>query len=483
MIINRKQSRQQYRAEQRVEKKRIKRQENAESEVASQIKKLFQSILSKENLNEIAKNTGLITRQREISANALIAVLMLGCSGERNISSLETISSYLNKWFNISMRPQSVQSRLNRKECAAFMKEVATRVMIHEANKIMDKLLKKSAKCNSKYSFYKRILLQDSTVISLPESVARIFRGCGGSASKAAVKCDVIIDQVSHLIIRIKCVAGKIPDSSLSGDIIEHLREGDLVIRDLGYFNLDHFSTMIQKDIKFISRLSKNVHIYLIKDEKTHLDIIEYLEKLGISNGGIDIEVFVGKKMRIPMRLIGIKVPAEVREIRRERHKRVRKNEPSEDLHEWNGYTMMLTNIPKDELSLQQILKMYKIRWQIELFFKNVKSYLHIDKLTGKNKYRILTLIYTKLILTWMASLLYAYAQMIAKSKEVSKFKFTRWLQEEFGWRESFITTDFTKLFEALHRDLAFLCKKSAKKQRSMLDNIPHREEEYKIAI
>ena len=473
MIMNCKQSRQQHRYRLRQEQKQLNEQQKAGEQLAVQIKKLFHTVLLKDSLDEIAKSTGFMTRQREITSSAIVAVLLIGCSGSETISSLETISSFLKIWFNISMKPQSIQARINRKEAVAFMKEVATRVMKNEANKVIHKLLKKQAKCKLKHHLYKRVLLQDSTVISLPDSVARIFKGCGGSASKAAIKCDVIIDQVSHLIIRIKCVAGRVPDSSLSGDIIEFLREGDLVIRDLGYFNLDNFNKMIQKDIKFISRLIKTVHVYLTKDAETHLNLIEYLEKLGIVNKGIDLVVYIGKKTRIPMRLIGIKVPQNVLEARIERHKKTRKCEPSEELYEWNGYTMMLTNIPKNELNLNQILKIYKIRWQIELFFKNIKSYLHVDKLTGKNKYRILILIYTKLILTWLASLLYAYAQVkVIEGKEVSKFKFTKWLQENSDWRKVFITGDFTELFEFLEGNLEFLCKQSKKRQTSWLNDM-----------
>ena len=472
MITNHNQSRQQCRAEKRLEKKRIQRQERIESEAATQIKRLLNSVLSVDLLNEIARRTGFIIRQRELSAIAIIAVLMLGCSGSQDISSLEIICLYLHKWFNISMKPQSLQGRLNKKELTVFMKEITTKIMMHESNKIMDKLLKKRAKGNLKHHLYKRILLQDSTVISLPESVSRIFKGCGGSASKAAVKCDVIIDQVNHLIVRMRCVAGRIPDSSLSGDIIGYLREGDLVIRDLGYFNLNNFTAMIKKDIKFISRLTKKVHVYLTKDEDNHLDLIKYLEELGVSKKNIDIEVYVGKNARIPMRLIGIKVPPEVVETGRERHKKIRKSEPSNELHEWNGYTMMLTNIPISELNLKQIVKFYKIRWQIELFFKNIKSYLHIDRLTGENKYRIITFIYTKLIITWIASLLYAYAQMIVgEGREVSKFKFTKWLQEVTEWRNAFITGDFTELLKAFHRDRNFLCKQSCRIKISWIDD------------
>lgn len=473
MIMNCKQSRQQRRYMQRQEKKDLKKQERIEREVAIQIKRIFHSVLLQEQLEEIAKTTKFITRKREISSSAIVAVLLIGCSGSQNISSLETISSYLNKWFNISMKPQSLQGKLNRKESVAFMKEVATRVMMHEANKVINKLLKKHTKRNSSCHLYKRILLQDSTVISLPESVARIFKGCGGGASKAAVKCDFIIDQVRHLIVKIKFVAGRIPDSSLSDGILEFLREGDLVIRDLGYFNLDNFTFMNRKKIKFISMLKQQVNVYLTKSEETPLDLIKYLKKLGVSKKAIDIEVYIGKVARIPMRLIGIKVPEEVLKVRIKRHKEERKNKLSKVLREWKGYTMMLTNITKNELSIEQILKMYRIRWQIELFFKNIKSYLHIDKFTGKNKYRILILIYTKLILTWMASILYAYAQVtVSEGREVSRFKFTKWLQEEDSWKKFFITTNCTELFKALERDLDYLCKQSKKRQSTWIDDI-----------
>lgn len=483
MIMNRTQSRQQCRYIQRKKTKDLQKQEKVENTFVTQIKKIFHSILMQEQLDEIARATKFITRKRELSSVAIVAVLMIGCSGSEEISSLETICSYLHKWFSIRMKPQSLQGRLNRKESAAFMKEVAIRVMKHEANNTIDKLLKKYAKRNSKHHFYKRILLQDSTVISLPESVSRIFRGCGGSASKAAIKCDVIIDQVSHLVVRIRCIAGRVPDASLSSDIIEYLREDDIVIRDLGYFNLDNFASMIKKNIKFISRLAKKVHIYLTQDQNEEpLDLVKYLETLGVSNKGIDITVYVGKIARIAMRLIGIKVPQDVLEMRRERHKKIRKSEPSDGLHEWNGYTIMVTNILKDELSLNQILKMYKTRWQIELFFKNIKSYLHIDKLTGENKYRILTLIYIKLILTWMAALLYAYAQVkVIKGREVSKFKFTKWLQEEVSWKKAFIMADFSELFDALEKDLDFLCKQLKRTRGSWIDYLTDTEDIWKV--
>lgn len=282
MITHLKQSSQYQRYIQRQAEKDLRKQKTSQGELAIQIKRMFHSILMQEQLEEIAKETKFIKRNRELTPCALVAVLMIGCSGVQNVATLEVITSYLYEWFNIVMKPQSLQARLNNKEAVAFMKQVTTKVMMHEANKIMEKLLKKYLKKKSKNQLYKRILLQDSTVISLPESVARLFKGCGGSASKAAIKCDVIFDQQSHLIVRIKCVAGKVPDSSLSGDILEYLNEGDLVIRDLGYFNLENFANMFRNKINFISRLKKNVKIYLTENDENPLNLIEYLKTKGI---------------------------------------------------------------------------------------------------------------------------------------------------------------------------------------------------------
>ena len=87
-------------------------------------------------------------------------------------------------------------------------------------------------------------------------------------------------------------------------------------------------------------------------------------------------------------------------------------------------------------------------------------------------------MIYTKLILTWMAALLYAYAQTrIPEEKEISMFKFTNWLQEEVCWRDYFVTADFSELFDLLEDDLNFLCKQVERKYRSWTNCVSSEED------
>lgn len=51
--------------------------------------------------------------------------------------------------------------------------------------------------------------------------------------------------------------------------------------------------------------------------------------------------------------------------------------------------SIFITNVPKSKINAEQILVVYRIRWQIELLFKLYKSNIRLDKLRGK-PYRVL---------------------------------------------------------------------------------------------
>ncbi len=45
---------------------------------------------------------------------------------------------------------------------------------------------------------------------------------------------------------------------------------------------------------------------------------------------------------------------------------------------------LLLTSLPEDEYSAEQVADCYRLRWQIELAFKRLKSLLHLDALRAK---------------------------------------------------------------------------------------------------
>jgi hypothetical protein len=454
------------------------KQEDVENDAYNNIQMIFKKVLTPEIVNQVAEKTGFKKRKRKIQPIAFISILMMGCFNT-SVDSLKIMCALLLKWFNISIKHQSLQHLINKQETYEFIKEIQTVVMKFEINRAIDKLKDKKDRLCIKV--FNKVLLQDSTVISLPEIMWRVFRGCGGSASPAAVKIDVIFDVNQSNLIGMKCVAGRVPDGNarLSGNILNYVELEDLVIRDLGYFNIKQLSEIAKKNAYFISRLTKSINVYLNEFDEIPLNIIKYFEEKCIKDKKIDIEVYLGKTERVPFRLIGIKVPQEVIEARREQYKRSngRSKEPSESLIEWNGYTLMITNIPKEKLSHNAILKLYKIRWQIELLFKNFKSNLKIDEINGKNKHRILCLLHIKILLVCIVMNLCSYAQTLV-DKEVSFFQITCWLQKVGEFRIIFATGNIDRLLDELRQHISQLCKQHQRTEKSSLEDIQNQLKE-----
>jgi hypothetical protein len=467
MIINGEISRQARRALERKEKKNLRANENLESEAYKKITCVFKKVFPDEKkILDLAKKSKFYVRERNLIPYAFVIVLLIGCIGDinENPATLERICLLLKKWFKIEIKPQSLQKRINKKSASNFIKEVMGIIVKHYVGNSLKKIFKSR---KFKISLFNQILMQDSTIFSLPDSMSRIFSGSGGTSSAAAVKIDFIIDLNTGFILRVKCTAGRTNDGKMGKDINNVLEENDLVLRDLGYYNLSEFSKFLSANIYFISRLSINTYIYLNKDDEEPININKHLTSLGINKKKIDIDVFVGKNERIPLRLIGIKVPKPVVEKRKQQYKKKNHGrEASEAICEWNKFTLMITNVDR-RISINNIINLYKLRWQIELFFKAIKSKLNIDNLTGENKYRIQCLIFIKIILVLIVSILFAYAQLIGKNIEISLPKFIDWLKDG-RLKEAILENNFTNIYNEIEWNIDRICKKKRRRKTSL---------------
>ena len=89
-----------------------------------------------------------------------------------------------------------------------------------------------------------------------------------------------------------------------------------------------------------------------------------------------------GNKSRAPFpaRLIAVSLPPEKALISKTRllseNRRKGRVVQAETL-EAAGHVLLLTSLPEDEYSAEQVADCYRLRWQIELAFKRLKSLLH----------------------------------------------------------------------------------------------------------
>jgi IS4 transposase len=64
-------------------------------------------------------------------------------------------------------------------------------------------------------------------------------------------------------------------------------------------------------------------------------------------------------------------------------------------LLDWN---IILTNVPREKLSVNEALVLYRCRWQMELLWKLSKEIDHVDTWRSEKPERILTEILEKLV-------------------------------------------------------------------------------------
>ena len=98
---------------------------------------------------------------------------------------------------------------------------------------------------------FRRVLLQDSTQIRLPEHLANYFPGPTNQNRKdgAALKIQVVYDLLDETFPYFALSGFRRTDQAASADILSVAKPGDLVLRDLGYFATPIFQKLIDRGV------------------------------------------------------------------------------------------------------------------------------------------------------------------------------------------------------------------------------------------
>lgn len=163
---------------------------------------------------------------------------------------------------------------------------------------------------------------------------------------------------------------------------------GEIVIADRGYAHAKGLLHVLSQGADFIVRTGWN-SLALRDAEGQRLDLFARLE--GLPPGqATDLRVNVAVKGRtFPLRLVVLAkdeaaVQAELRRVKRKAQKNQRVSDPRSQLGA--RYMMIATSLDAETYPAADVLSLYRLRWQIELAFKRLKSLLHLDRLPAKNK-------------------------------------------------------------------------------------------------
>ena len=349
----------------------------------------MQSLLSLLPLPSLAKTSGFFQRRpKKLSLQAFVQSLLLSLSSTHY--SLHHWAAQLSALQNKLFSKQALHRRCNQR-LLDFLHLTLAAVLANLCG----------SDCSTEFlGRFKRVLLQDSTVLTLHPALAEHFAGCGNQrrASTAGLKIQAIFDLCSQRWIHFQLGAAKDNDQKASPLILEHLQAGDLVIRDLGYAALKVWRQIIAQGAYFLSRWRNDLGLF---DPQTNqpLDLLALLQQ---NPQLCSLEVLAGSQERLALRLVALRLPAQLAAQRRRRAKaraqRDRSLRPSQRYLKLLDWTILLTNVPAHHATAQQLLEAYGTRWQIQVLFKSWKSHFQVGQLPHSKPLWVLIQISAKLL-------------------------------------------------------------------------------------
>jgi hypothetical protein len=247
------------------------------------------------------------------------------------------------------------------------------------------------------FQHFQGVLVQDSSVVVLPQELKEVWPGCGGGENQgeSALKLHVRLDLKGGGLEGPVLTPGRWHDQRGAGEL-SRIPQGALRLADLGYFNLTDFGQMDQQGSYFISRLKMGVRVF--GEDGVELEIPEVLSQLGPR---FDLPVEVGGQRRLKVRLVGVRVSPEVAAERRRKLKewgQKKGRQPNKRQLSMCEWTLLITNIPPSWAGVEEVLVLARARWQIELLFKLWKQQGEIDQWRSQDPWRILCEVYAKLV-------------------------------------------------------------------------------------
>jgi hypothetical protein len=315
-------------------------------------RKIFKKLVSQKNTDKYCKGFD--------SWSHLVS--MLFCHFARSLSvrdisnGLRSATGNLNHLGMKKAPSKSILSYQNKQRDFSLFQDFYFAFAKHLGQQLNNKRLKLKIKAP--------VYLLDSTTISLCLS---LFDWAHFRTSKGAVKLHTLLDYDSKLPVYVNITDGKVADNKGASSI--PLQKGAVIVADRYYNDFPMLNIWDSRGVYFVIRHKDNLRFKVLKER----DLPEHQAQHILKDEEIELTNATSKE----------KYPRVLRRVA-----------VWDDL---NGQTIeIITNNLK--WSAQTISQLYKERWQIEIFFRDIKQLMHIKTFIGISENAVRIQIWTALI-------------------------------------------------------------------------------------
>ena len=252
---------------------------------------------------------------------------------------------------------------------------------------------------------FSALYLLDSTCFDCPESLQDIFPACGGAGSAANVKILLRYELIAGRLEPLQVLAGKRSDQGQALQAVERLRANELQLQDKGFYDAKAWQAAEQRGAFLLMPLPHSITLWLAPAPDQPEELLDLAAALAASlqNRLEWSGLLLGNKGHRagPLRLVAFRLNLESAARQRQGMREAMRKQgrtPSAKALQLAGWLLLLTNAPAAKLPSAMMSYVYRLRWQVELIFRQAKSVLRLDKTESQNPCRVQAEIWARLI-------------------------------------------------------------------------------------
>lgn len=230
--------------------------------------------------------------------------------------------------------------------------------------KLLETLGQQAYRKRVNFRIKSKIFLLDSTTISLCLS---LFDWAKYKTAKGAIKMHTLLDYDGHLPAYINITDGKTADNKGAYDI--PLLKNSVVVADRFYNDFSLLNVWDSNKVFFVIRHKENLQFKSIKENELPDNRHQHILK-------DEVIELTGNQSKT-------KYPKQLRRIA------IWDDENKQEIELITNQTIWTANT---------IGELYKARWQVEIFFREIKQLLHIKSFVGTSENAVMIQIWTALI-------------------------------------------------------------------------------------
>lgn len=235
-------------------------------------------------------------------------------------------------------------------------------------------------------TLFRDVVAIDSTIVALSDRLRSSFKGTGKKGvgdGKASLKVLLAMSVFGRLPLFARLVAGSVHDVKLFPAVTQ-FKEGTLLLFDKGFFRANLIHHLIASNVEFLCPLPRHCNPTIIAINRAPRVVRSALAR---SPDGLRLRALLGRKENVDT-VFDLTI-------------RLTKNGPPVRMVIAPGLKVhrpYVTSIAVEKCRAPAIAEIYRLRWQIELVFKELKQDLNLASVPTKDPYAAQAFVWASLI-------------------------------------------------------------------------------------